>query len=217
MSITNCKNRIKPTQLREQKTEALLVFIRTTLEQYFKDLADSKIHFQMGTNEDNKIVDKTLQTLLNKLQETVVNSTYLRSITLTASKSKSMMMLAKKEEPLMVYYNSIVKQIELSLSQGQNWIPEQLVICLLSEWILEEEKSTVLYPFLKDIDYTSLLSRYDTVTIQAKKDEDWNKTLAIKTMYQVASELIQKLKNTTYKINTKRISKSRKSRKNRKR
>jgi len=127
MSINNNqKNRIKPKLLREQKTEALLVFIRTT--------------------------------------------------------------------------------------QEQNWIPEQLVICLLSEWILEEEKSTILYPFLKDIDYTSLLSLYDKVIIQAKKDEDWNKTLAVKTMYKVASELIQRLKNTTYKVNTKRVSKSRKKR-----
>ena len=33
MSInSNPKNRIKPKLLREQKTEALLVFIRTTLE-----------------------------------------------------------------------------------------------------------------------------------------------------------------------------------------
>ncbi len=213
MNSTNCPNRIKPTQLREQKTEALLVFIRTTLEQYFKDLDIKKVHFQMGTIEDNQMVDETLKTLLNNLQETVVNSTYLRSITLTATKSQSMMMLAKKEEPLMVYYNAIVKQIELSLSQGQNWIPEQLIICLLSEWVLEEEKSTILYPFLNNIDYTSLLSRYDMVTIQAKKDEDWNKTLAVKTMYKVASELIQKLKNITYKMNTKRVSKTRKKRK----
>jgi len=213
MNITDCQNRIKPTQLREQKTEALLVFIRTTLEQYFKDLDNKKIHFHMGTVEDNKIVDETLRTLLLNLQETVVNSTYLRGITTTATKSQTMMMLAKKEEPLMVYYDAIIKQIEVSLSQGANWVPEQLVICLLSQWVLEEEKSTILYPFLNDIDYTALLSRYDKVMIQAKKDEDWNKTLAIKTMYKVGDELISKLKNTTYKINTKRVSKSRKKRK----
>jgi len=213
MSIKqNPKNRIKPKLLREQKTEALLVFIRTTLEQYFKDLDINKIHFNMGTKEDNQIIDETLKNLLENLQETVVNSTYLRSITTTATKSQAMMMLAKKEEPLMVYYDAIIKQIEISLSQGTNWIPEQLVICLLSQWILEEEKSTILYPFLNDIDYTALLSRYDKVMIQAKKDEDWNKTLAIKIMYKVGDELIMKLKNTTYKINTKRVSKSRKKR-----
>jgi hypothetical protein len=210
MTPNNCKNRVKPKLLREQKTEALLVFIRTTLEQYFKDLDINKIHFQMGNDEDNKIIDDTLKTLLDNFQQTVVNSSYLRSITTIASKNQAMMMLAKKEEPLMVYYDAIIKQIELSLSQGSNWIPEQLVICLLSQWILEEEKSTALYPFLNDIDYTALLSRYDLVLIQAKKDEDWNKVLVIRNMYKVADELIQRLKNTTYKLNTKRVSKSRK-------
>ena len=210
MTPNNCKNRVKPKLLREQKTEALLVFIRTTLEQYFKDLDINKIHFQMGNDEDNKIIDDTLKTLLDNFQQTVVNSSYLRSITTIASKNQAMMMLAKKEEPLMVYYDAIIKQIELSLSQGSNWIPEQLVICLLSQWILEEEKSTALYPFLNDIDYTALLSRYDLVLNQAKKDEDWNKVLVIRNMYKVADELIQRLKNTTYKLNTKRVSKSRK-------
>ncbi len=208
----NCKNRIKPKLLREQKTEALLVFIRTTLEQYFQDIDEDKAYFQMGTIEDNLVLQNTLRTLLNNLQETVVNSSFLRSITATATKSQAMMMLAKQEEPLMVYYDAIVKQIEISLLQGQNWIPEQLVICLLSEWILEEERSITLYPFLKDIDYNSLLNRYDKVRIKAKQDEDWNKTAAIMSMYKVGNELIQRLKNTTYKINTKRVSKSRKKR-----
>ena len=210
MSINpNPKNRIKPKLLREQKTEALLVFVRTTLEQYFIDLETKEVHFKMGTEEDNRIIDDTLKILLSQLQETVVNSTYLRSITHTATKSHTMMLLAKKEEPLMVYLNSIVKQIEVSLSQGQNWIPEQLVMCLLSEWVLEEEKSVLLYPFLQKVNYTDILSRYDKVLVQAKKDEDSKKVESIKNMYQVANELIMKLKNTTYKINTKRVSKTR--------
>ena len=207
--IKNQTTRIKPKFLREQKTEALLVFIRTTLEQYFKDIESNKPYFKMGSNEDNKIIDKILKTLLENLQETVVNSSYLRSITATAHKNQAMMMLAKKEEPLMVYYNAIIKKLESSLLQGENWIPEQLVLCLLSQWILEEEKSTALYPFLDDIDYTAVLSRYDLVLIQAKKDEDWNKIMAIKSMYNVANKIVDKLNNTAYKVNIIRKSKTR--------
>ena len=33
-----CKNRVKPKLLRDIKTEALLVFIRTTLEQSFQQI-----------------------------------------------------------------------------------------------------------------------------------------------------------------------------------
>lgn len=213
MSINqNCPHRIKPKLLREQKTEALLVFIRTTLEQYFSDVKNDKVHFQMGSKEDIEILHKNLKMLLEHLQDTVVNSSYLRSISLMANKNQAIMLIAKKEEPLMVYYNAIIKQIEKSLDQGQNWIPEQLVLCLLSEWILEEEKSTILYPFLNNIDYVEILNRYDLLRIEAKEDEDWNKTAAIMSMYKVANDLIDKLKNTTYKINTKRVSKSRKKR-----
>ena len=209
MIHTNCINRIKPKLLREQKTEALLVFIRTTLEQYFKDIESDKPYFKMGSDEDTMIIDKILKTLLDNLQNTVVNSSYLRSITTTAHKNQAMMMLAKKEEPLMVYYNAIIKRLENSLLQGQNWIPEQLVFCLLSQWILEEEKSTVLYSFLDDIDYTAVLSRYDLVLIQAKKDEDWNKIMAIKSMYNVSNNIIETLNNITYKVNINRKSKKR--------
>jgi len=210
MSINqNCPNRIKPKLLREQKTEALLVFIRTTLEQYFNDVDSDKVHFQMGSKEDIQILHKNLKMLLDNLQDTVVNSTYLRSVSIMANKNKAIMLIAKKEEPLMVYYNAIIKQIEVSLAQGQNWIPEQLVLCLLSEWILEEEKSTILYPFLSSIDYVEILNRYELLRIKAKKDEDWNKTAAIMSMYKVANDLIDKLKKTTYKVNTKRVSKTR--------
>lgn len=93
----------------------------------------------MGSKDDILILHKNLKILLVNLQDTVVNSTYLRSISVMANKNKSIMLIAKKEEPLMVYYNAIIKQIEVSLAQGQKWIPEQLVLCLLSEWILEEE------------------------------------------------------------------------------
>lgn len=89
---------------------------------------------------------------------------------------------------------------------------DKLLRAIKSEWILEEEKSTILYPFLNNINYIEVLNRYDLVRIEAKEDEDWNKTAAIMSMYKVANDLIYKLKNTTYKINTKRISKSRKKR-----
>ena len=49
MNLLNCPNRIKPKLLREQKTEALLVFIRTTLEQSFKEIKEK--------GSDTKLID----------------------------------------------------------------------------------------------------------------------------------------------------------------
>jgi hypothetical protein len=164
MSINvGCNKRIKPKLLREQKTEALLVFIRTTLEQYFKELDDDKISVTIGTHEHTLYINTILRKLLDNLQKCVVNSTYLRNL----------------------------------IINGENWIPELMVIALLSEWILEEEHSVYLYPFLEEIDYMDLLEKYDL----ARLSTDDEKKEIIMDMYKLSTSLIKSLKNINYKIN----------------
>ena len=194
--MTICKNRIKPLLLRDVKTEALLVFIRTTLEDYFKQIENSSYYFELGSKEDNQFVFNELKKLLEKLQDTVINSSYLRSLIENAPKHQSLKALAKKEEPLMVYYDSLIKTIERLLTNGSSWIPVLIVISLLSEWIIEEEKSTYFYPFLKDLDYIDLINRYDNAKIGLDKD----KKEIMLNMYKISSTLIEKLKNTKYKV-----------------
>lgn len=194
--MTICKNRIKPLLLRDVKTEALLVFIRTTLEDYFRQIENESYYFGLGSKEDNQFVYNELKKLLEKLQDTVINSSYLRSLIEIAPKHPSLKVLAKREEPLMVYYDSLVKTIERLLTNGNSWIPELIVIALLSEWLIEEEKSTFFYPFLKDLDYIDLINRYDNAKIGLDKD---NKEIMLN-MYKISSTLIEKLKNTKYKV-----------------
>lgn len=194
--MTICKNRINPLLLRDIKTEALLVFIRTTLEDYFRQIENESYYFGLGSKEDNQFIYNELKKLLEKLQDTVINSSYLRSLIENAPKYPSLKVLAKREEPLMVYYDSLVKTIERLLTNGNSWIPELIVIALLSEWIIEEEKSTYFYPFLNDINYLDLLSRYDNAKIGLDKE----KKEIMLNMYKISSTLIEKLKNTKYKV-----------------
>lgn len=194
--MTICKNRIKPLLLRDIKTEALLVFIRTTLEDYFRQIENESYYFGLGSKEDNQFVYNELKKLLEKLQDTVINSSYLRSLIENAPKHPSLKVLAKREEPLMVYYDSLVKTIERLLTNGNSWIPELIVIALLSEWLIEEEKSTFFYPFLKDLDYIDLINRYDNAKIGLDKD----KKEIMLNMYKISSTLIEKLKNTKYQV-----------------
>lgn len=207
MSINpNCPNRIKPKLLREIKTEALLVFIRTTLEQSFKQIQKDGFLFQLGSDADNELVYNTLKDLLEKLQDTVINSSYLISLISNSHKSSFFKTMAKKEEPLMHYYDSVVKGIEAKLTNGKQWIPELVVISLLSEWIIEEEKSVYLYPFLADIDYLTLINKYDEI----KTTLDDEKKEVVMEMYRLSSDLVQRLKTSSYKINTHRKSKKKK-------
>ena len=195
-----CKNRVKPKLLRDIKTEALLVFIRTTLEQSFQQIDNVGYNFRLGNDEDNEVVYSSLKGLLEQLQDTIINSTYLRSLIENAHKNATLKILAKKEEPLMVYYDTLIKTIEVCLPNGSSWIPELVVISLLSEWIIEEEKTAYFYPYLKDIDYIDLITRYD----RSKKDLDEEKKEIIMNMYKISSKLIEKLKKAEYKINTSR-------------
>ena len=195
-----CKNRVKPKLLRDIKTEALLVFIRTTLEQSFQQIDNVGYNFRLGNDEDNEVVYSSLKALLEQLQDTVINSTYLRSLIENAHKNATLKLLAKKEEPLMIYYDTLIKTIEVCLPNGSSWIPELVVISLLSEWIIEEEKTAYFYPYLKDMNYLDLINRYDN----SKKDLDNEKKEIIMNMYKISSKLIEKLKKVEYKINTTR-------------
>lgn len=201
-----CPNRVKPKILRDIKTEALLVFVRTTLEQYIQSINNSEHNFKLSTKEDEEFVHSSLKVLLDNLQDTVVNSSYLRSLVENSNKNSTLKILAKKEESLMVYYDSLVKTMQYSLPNGSFWIPELIVISLLSEWILEEEKSIYFYPYLENIDYVALINRYDNAKINLESD----KKDIVMNMYRLSSKLIEKLKNAEYKINTSRKSKRKK-------
>ena len=195
-----CKNRIKPLLLRDVKTEALLVFVRTTLEDYFRQIENKSNYFELGSKEDNQFIYNELKKLLEKLQDTVINSSYLRSLIENAPKHPSLKVLAKREEPLMVYYDSLVKTIERLLTNGNSWIPELIVIALLSEWIIEEEKTAYFYPYLKDINYLDLITKYEN----SKKSLNDEKKEVLMNMYKISSKLIDKLKKAEYRINTNR-------------
>ncbi|MGJ0460893.1 hypothetical protein NG790_06290 [Aliarcobacter cryaerophilus] len=193
-----CRNRVKPKLLRDIKTEALLVFVRTTLEDYFYQIEKGSCFFKLSNEEDMKYVHNNLRKLLDYLEDSVINSSYLRSLIENANKNVSLRLLAKKEEHLMVYYDSLVKSIERQLPNGTFWIPELIVICLLSEWIVEEEKSIYFYPFLKDFDYIDLINRYEVI----KKDLEVDKKEVILNMFIISTKLIEKLKKVDFKFNS---------------
>ena len=203
---TYCEQRIKPMLLRERKTEALLIFVRTTLERVFQEIKTDNIHGNIGTKEDIQYINTAIKELYNNLNKTVVNAKYLQQVIAQSDKTQSLSLLAKKEKPLMVYYDSLVQGIGNNLPSGTNWIPELMVLALLSQWVLEEEKSTYYYPFLKDIDYINLLSKYD----KSMNVSDENRKKVIMNMYKLSTILIEKLKNCTYKNSHKKKTKNRK-------
>jgi hypothetical protein len=204
----NCKNRIKPSMIRDVKTEALLVFARTALERFFKRLDEKQLQPLVGNDANSEYIYDTLRELLYKLQECVVNVDYLIELIQYAKKYPSLKKYAKSEEPLITYYDAMAKRMEHFFPSKTTFMPEFIVICTLSYWIQEEQKSIVLYKFLQDVDYNTLIEKFE---LYGQTLEDENKTLIID-MHKVSLDIVQTLQATKYKVNRTRVSKTRKNR-----
>ena len=193
--------------LRDIKTDALLIYIKTVIEELLENIKNEKYKIDLGFEEFNKEIEKNIIELNTKLDKTIINAYELKSFMAYQQLRQSNHRLLPNDEALVFYYNTIVKQIETQLVEGELWIPEQIVLALLSEWVLEEEKSTIFYTFLNDFDYLRLLSYYEKARNNEKNS---NLKQNIIKMYQISSSMIKKLKYSKYKINHTRKSKMRK-------
>lgn len=193
--------------LRDIKTDALLIYIKTVIEEVLENIKNETYKIDLGYENFNKKIEENIIELNIKLDKTIINAYELKSFMAYQQMKQTNHKLLPNDEALVFYYNTIVKQIETQLKEGELWIPEQIVLALLSEWVLEEEKSTIFYTFLNDFDYLRLLSYYETAR---NNEKNINLRENIIRMYQISSSMIKRLKNSKYKINSSRKSKMRK-------
>lgn len=203
----NLNPQIKIKLLRDIKTDALLIYIKTVVEELLENIKKNDYKIDLGYEDFNKEIEENIKKLNNELSLTIINAYELKAfISYQQFKNKNNKLLPN-DEALVFYYNALVKQIESHLIEGALWIPEQIILSLLSEWILEEEKCIDFYPFLKNFDYLKLLSFYE---IARNNEQNPHLRENITKMYKISSSMIDKLKNSKYKINNTRKSKVRK-------
>jgi hypothetical protein len=203
---TNCTKRIKPSLLRDVKTEALLVFARTALERYFRELDANKMETTAQVDEDAVYVSNVLRKFLAQLQECVVNVDYLINLVQGSKHHSGLKVLVKKEEPLMDYYDIMAQKVRSHFDGKFVYLPVFLVVSVLAEWVLGEEKSTHIYPFLEEIDFLELIGKFEDNRQHFYQDE----TCKISEIHELSFKVIEKLKNHKYKANKSRVSKTRK-------
>jgi len=202
----NLNPHIKIKLLRDIKTDALLIYIKTVIEELLENIKNETYKIDLGYQEFNNEIEENIRKLNEELSLTIINAYELKAFISYQQVKNRNQKLLPNDEALIFYYNSLVKQIETQLLSGELWIPEQIILSLLSEWILEEEKSNEFYHFLKEFNYIKLLSFYEI----ARNNEN-NKLLKenINKMYKISSSMIKKLKTSKYKINNTRKSKAR--------
>lgn len=196
---------MKIQSLRNIKTEALLVYIKTICQEYLEKIKTKEYILDIGNEKCNEEITNMMYYLEQNLSKTVLNAYELVSFVQVASSEKKELSLHYKA--LIFYYNIIIKDLEKNFTSGDKWIPEQVILALLSEWIFEEEKSIKDYSFLNEIEYFKLLSYFEAAR-NNEKNLDLKKS--VKLMYEIASSVVNKLKKAKYKINVKRKSKNRK-------
>lgn len=201
----NCSDRIKPALLRDVKCEALLVFSRTALERFFAKLHSKADPFEHMSSEYKEHIYTPLLTLLDSLQKHVVNADYLIDLMRLSKKYPQLQPLVQFESPLMYYYDAMAQRVAQEYKDQEMVLPEFLVICILSHWIIEEQKSTSLFPFLDTIDYTSLIEKFES-NRDSLHVEDRDMVYEIQ---NVAVKVVERLKGCKYKFNKRRRSKKR--------
>jgi hypothetical protein len=203
----NLNPQIKIKLLRDVKTDALLIYIKTVIEELLENVKNETYKIDLGYEQYNKEIEENIYKLNSALTNKTINAYELKAFVSYEQIKHKNNKIFPNNQALVFYYNTIVKQIETKLVEGDVWIPEQIVLSLLSEWILEENKSTTYYTFLKDFDYLKLLSYYESA-----RNNERNTLLKenIITMYKISSSMIKQLKNSKYKVNTTRKSKMRK-------
>ncbi len=202
----NCANRIKPSLLRDVKTEALLVFARTALERYFAQLEQANGGNVSETDEEALYVYNTLKAFLTQLQECVVNVDYLISLVQGSNRFPELRVLKKQEEPLMAYYDIMAQRVRSHYDGEFVYLPVFLVVCVLAEWVLGEEKSTHVYPFLNEMDFLELIGKFEEKRSCFYHDD----TCKISEIHELSFKIVETLKNYKYKANKSRVSKTRK-------
>lgn len=201
----NCRDRVRPTMLRDVKTEALLVFCRTALERYFAKVDEANYKATVGSNADTDYVYNTLRSLLEKLQDSVVNVDYFIDLVQLASTNPLFNKIAKSEEALINYYDAMAKVTQTHYQDKPAYLPEFLVICILENWIGGGEHSTHLYPFLNEIDFLELMSKFEENREYFKNGD----ACTVKEIHQLSDKITHNLQEYKYKVNKKRVSKTR--------
>lgn len=201
-----CSERIKPSLLREVKTEAVLVFARTALERFFTQMDEAQYHPRVGDPEDTRYIYETLHDLKETLARHVVNADYLIHLVQGAQKYPELRRLAQFEQPLIEYYDVMAQKVAAHYRGRPAYLPEFLVVCVMSHWILEEEHSIALFPFLKEIDLLELIAAFERHRKEMEKEE----ACIITDIHELSIRIVEKLQQKKFKLNTKRVSKSRK-------
>lgn len=204
--------------LQKLKIDTLLLVIHTLLNDFDKlDFTDDSNPMLISASKsDIALINNSVQSLKNYLDSNIINRDTLVDLFKNPNPSALNSKIKRNLEPMKVYYKYITAIFSTKLQKGSMWIPELLAFSLIYNYKKEHGKSLSLYPLIDNFPIEKILQIYNKNNIELKKNianKDNTTTWKVKTdideMYNVSELMIKKYINYNFKINQKRVSKTR--------
>lgn len=205
-------NQCSSINLQKLKLDTLLIIVHHLLKDY------KNIKLDMDTN-DVKYIQSNLKNLKEYLDNNIVSGETLSYIFQNQNQSELMKKICINLEPMRAYYKFLINIFSSKIQKGSLFIPEILALSLIQTYKKEFEKSFVSYDFLDMFPTEKILTLYNKNNIKLKKQlaneqetSMWKVRTNLDEMYDISEIMIKKYMNFNFKVNSSRISKSRKKR-----
>ncbi|MFK2823586.1 hypothetical protein ACOJTA_05245 [Malaciobacter sp. WC5094] len=198
--------------LQKLKLDTLLIIVHHLLSDYKK--------MQLPKSEnDMKFIHENVKNLKIYLDNNIVTSETLSYVFKNQNKSSTLKKISINLEPMRAYYKFLTSIFSSQLKKGSYWIPELLAFSLIYNYKKEFEKSFCSYTFIDSFPIEKILNIYNENNIAVKKNisqkeeiPTWKVKTSLDEMYDLSEYMIKKYLSYSFKINTKRVSKTRKKR-----
>ena len=192
--------------LQKLKLDTLLMIVHHLLKEYKKEEIRKESPLTVDITQDE----------FDFLDKNIITTNTLYYIFSNKHQSVLMSNIAKNLEPMKAYYKYLTSLFSTKLSSGSNWIPELFALSLLYSYKKEHGKSLSSYPFLDDFPIEQIIEIYNKNNIELKKRISqheninvWKVKTVLDEMYNGSDFLTKKYLAYNFKINEKRVSKTR--------
>lgn len=202
--------------LKQIKTEVLLTFVAELFENYFRIKNDPSLSCSANFI-DNETVDLSLKEFLHYFNARVIRKKELLKTFNDANLNTSNMIHAKQYEIYGVYFRKLGSLLMQFITKDSKFMPDYFGILLMYYYKTEANKKFFNFEFIQEFDFAPLLTIYEDVNIDIKKEflkknttaKIWEQRTTIDNMEKIALHLIEKYIAFQCKINILRKSKKR--------
>lgn len=205
--------------LKDIKSEMLLFIVRDFLYEFLQQDDTNSVHLIEAKNEqevkEEKLIQEFILRIFNYLDKHVLTRKKLNDVFTPSVKNNKTFLLAKQNEPIWFYYNSLARIVEDVMREKSEFVPEVIGLEMLRIYIDEEGKKIPKHKLFESLDFSPIFSFYDKKNIELKKTINpsgkiWDTKTHISDAYTIAAKIIEKYSKISYKLNINRISKTRK-------